>query len=154
MMQEQKITPSLWFDFQAEEAVAHYLSIFADARVETVSRYSEGEHAGKAMSVLFSIEGQRFLAINGGPHFKFTPALSLMVNCKSQAEIDHLWERLSEGGAKSRCGWLTDRYGLSWQIVPAALEQIMQSGDKERAARVMKKLMTMDKLIISDLERA
>lgn len=154
MNSSQKITPCLWFDFKAEEAVEHYLSIFDDARVETVSRYGQGEHAGAVMTILFSIQGQRFLALNGGPQFSFTPALSLMVNCRTQGEVDDLWERLSEGGAKGRCGWLTDRWGVSWQIVPAALPELLQSADAERSQRVMKKLMTMDKLEIEELERA
>jgi len=148
------VTPCLWFDFNAEEAVAHYLAIFGDARIEHISRYGAGEHAGAAMTVTFSLRGERFIALNGGPHYKFTPAISLMVDCETQNEIDAYWERLSEGGSKGRCGWLTDVFGLSWQIVPSALDEIMRFGDVDRQRRVMKAVMTMDKLDIAEIQRA
>jgi len=154
MTSRRDITPCLWFDFNAEEAVAHYLAIFPDGRIESISRYGDGPHAGAVMTILFSLRGKRFLALNGGPHYKFTPAISLMVDCETQNEIDAYWERLSEGGSKGRCGWLTDVFGLSWQIVPSALDEIMRSGDVDRQRRVMKAVMTMDKLDIAEIQRA
>ena len=122
-MSAQKFTPCLWFDFNAEEAVAHYLSIFDSGRVVASSRYGEGGPGpkGAVMTILFEIEGQTFLALNGGPQFPFTPAISLMVDCADQAEVDRLWERLCEGGKPGQCGWLTDRFGVSWQIVPGVI---------------------------------
>ncbi len=120
-MTEQKITPCLWFDFNAEEAVAHYLSIFPNSRILSTARYGEFAPGQKraVMTIYFEIDGQQLLALNGGPQYKFTPALSLMVNCDDQAEIDALWEKLAEGGEPVQCGWLTDKFGVSWQIVPA-----------------------------------
>ena len=127
----QKITPFLWFNDQAEEAMIHYTSIFKNSKIGSVSRYGEGGPgaAGMVMSATFEIEGQQFMALNGGPHFSFTPAISLFVNCESQAEVDELWERLSEGGAGGRCGWVTDKFGLSWQMVPAVLGELMCAPD-------------------------
>ena len=155
-MSGQKITPCLWFDFKAEEAVDHYLSIFKNGRIVTTSHYGEGGPGpkGAVMAILFEIEGQRFLALNGGPHFQFTPAISLMVDCDSQAELDALWDRLCEGGKPSRCGWLTDKFGLSWQIVPNLVFRTMQSGDAAAQARLMRAVMPMEKLDIPTLQQA
>ena len=148
-----RITPCLWFNFNAEEAVAHYLSVFEDSRITALTRYGEGQPgpAGAAMTIAFEIDGQSFLALNGGPQFPFTPAISLMVNCADQREIDGYWERLSEGGAKGRRGWLTDRFGVSWQIVPREVEKSLTIGDPARAQRVMRAVMKMDKLEIAVL---
>ena len=154
-MTEQKITPCLWFDFKAEEAVAHYLSIFKRSSVVSTTRYGQAGPgpAGAVMTILFEIEGQQFLALNGGPHFKFTPALSLIVNCDDQAEIDALWEKLAEGGEHVQCGWLTDKFGVSWQIVPRILPELL-SGDAERTDRVMRAVMSMKKLDIAQMQQA
>ncbi len=156
MTRTQSITPCLWFDFNAEQAVAHYLSIFKNARITSLARYGEGQPgpAGAVMTIAFEIDGQEFLALNGGPLFKFTPAISLIVNCDDQGEIDDYWERLSEGGAKGRCGWLTDKFGLSWQIVPRALPALLTGGDAAQAQRVMKAVLRMDKLDIATVRRA
>ncbi len=152
----QKITPFLWFNDQAEEAMIHYTSIFKNSKIGSVSRYGEGGPgaAGMVMSATFEIEGQQFMALNGGPHFSFTPAISLFVNCESQAEVDELWERLSEGGAGGRCGWLTDKFGLSWQIVPSVLGELMGDPDPEKSGRVMNAMLQMDKLDIAGLQQA
>lgn len=153
-MTEQKITPCLWFDSNAEDAVAHYLSIFPNSRILSTARYGEYDPVrnGKVMTIFFEIEGQRFLALNGGPHYKFTPALSLMVNCDDQAEIDALWEKLGEGGEHDQCGWLTDKFGVSWQIVPRMLPDLLK-GDAERTDRVMRAVMSMEKLDIAQMEK-
>jgi predicted 3-demethylubiquinone-9 3-methyltransferase (glyoxalase superfamily) len=155
-MSEQKITPCLWFNFNAEEAVQHYLSIFASGRIVTTARYGEAGPGpkGAVMTILSEIEGQRFLALNGGPHFTFTPAISLIVDCETQGEVDRLWERLGEGGKPSQCGWITDRFGVTWQIVPSLIPKVMQSGDAEAIARVMKAVLPMTKLDIAILKRA
>ncbi len=154
-MTEQKITPCLWFDFNAEEAVDHYLSIFPNGRILSTARYGEfaPAHKGEVMTIVFEIAGQRFMALNGGPHYKFTPAISLMVNCDDQAEIDALWEKLAEGGEHVQCGWLTDKFGVSWQIVPRALPDLL-GGDAERKDRVMQAVMSMKKLDIAQMEEA
>jgi predicted 3-demethylubiquinone-9 3-methyltransferase (glyoxalase superfamily) len=154
-MTEQKITPCLWFDFRAEEAVAHYLSIFPNSRILSTARYGESaaDRKGDVMTIVFEIEGQRFLALNGGPHHKFTSALSLMVNCADQAEIDSLWEKLAEGGEHVQCGWLTDKFGVSWQIVPRILPDLL-GGDAQRTDRVMRAVMSMKKLDIAQLHQA
>jgi predicted 3-demethylubiquinone-9 3-methyltransferase (glyoxalase superfamily) len=154
-MTEQKITPCLWFDSNAEEAVAHYLSIFPNSRILSTARYGEfaPDRTGQVMTIVFEIEGQRFLALNGGPHHKFTPALSLMVNCDDQAEIDALWEKLAEGGEHILCGWLTDKFGVSWQIVPQTLLKLV-GGDAQRTDRVMRAVMSMTKLDIIQLQQA
>ncbi len=156
MTPEKRITPCLWFNFNAEAAVAHYCAIFNDARIERIARYGPDQPGpeGAVMTILFSIEGQRFLALNGGPQFPFTPAISLIVNCDEQAEVDGYWERLSEGGAKGRCGWLTDKFGVSWQIAPRALPELLTSGDAGQANRVMKAVLAMDKLDIAAVRRA
>ncbi len=156
----QKFRPCLWYDNQAEEAANFYVSIFKNSRVKNVTYYSEevsavaGQKAGSVMTVLFELEGQEFLALNGGPIFKFTEAISIMVDCKTQAEVDELWEKLSAGGAKSNCGWLKDKYGLSWQIVPTILSEYMSGKDPAEYRRVMVALMKMDKLDIAKLKQA
>jgi predicted 3-demethylubiquinone-9 3-methyltransferase (glyoxalase superfamily) len=152
----QKITPCLWFDNNAEEAVNFYISILKNSKIMSVARYGEGGPGapGSVMTVSFLIEGQEFLALNGGPQFRFTPAISFIVNCATQEEIDELWEKLSDGGEKQQCGWLTDKYGMSWQIVPAELGQLMTSGDAARSQRVMQALLQMDKLDIERLRQA
>jgi predicted 3-demethylubiquinone-9 3-methyltransferase (glyoxalase superfamily) len=152
----QKIIPFLWFDDKAEEAVNFYVSIFKNSKVVSVTRYGEAGPGpkGSVMSATFQLEGQDFYALNGGPQFKFTPAVSLFVNCETQKEIDELWEKLSEGGRKDRCGWLTDRYGLSWQIVPSVLGKLLGDKDSEKAQRVMKAMLQMDKLDIKRLQEA
>jgi predicted 3-demethylubiquinone-9 3-methyltransferase (glyoxalase superfamily) len=156
MTSAQKITPCLWFDFKAEEAVAHYLSIFKNGRIVSTTPYGAAGPGptGAVMTILFEIDGQQFLALNGGPHFKFTAALSLIVNCDDQAEVDALWTKLSDGGAPGRCGWLTDKFGVSWQIVPRAVQSLLQSGDAQRVDRLMRVVMTMNKLDINELQQA
>jgi predicted 3-demethylubiquinone-9 3-methyltransferase (glyoxalase superfamily) len=152
----QKITPFLWFDGQAEEAMNHYVSIFKNSRITGVTRYGDAGPGpkGTVMSVTFQLEGQEFIALNGGPEFKFTEAISLFVNCETQEEVDELWAKLSEGGEKQRCGWLKDKFGLSWQIVPAALGRMLQDEDPERSKRVMEAMLQMDKIEISRLQQA
>lgn len=152
----QKITPFLWFDNNAEEAAELYVSIFKDSRILSVSRYGEAGPgpAGSAMSVTFELEGQQFMALNGGPQYKFTEAISLFVHCTTQEEVDDLWERLSAGGEEGPCGWLKDRYGLSWQIVPSVLGEWLGDEDAERAKRVMQAMLQMKKLDIQRLKQA
>jgi predicted 3-demethylubiquinone-9 3-methyltransferase (glyoxalase superfamily) len=154
-MTEQKITPCLWFDFNAEEAVAHYLSIFPNSRILSTARYGEfaAGRKGAVMTILFEIDGQRLSALNGGPQYKFTPALSLMVNCDDQGEIDALWEKLAEGGQHIECGWLTDKFGVSWQIVPRILPELL-GGDAERTDRVMRAVLSMEKLDLAEMQEA
>jgi predicted 3-demethylubiquinone-9 3-methyltransferase (glyoxalase superfamily) len=151
-----KITPFLWFNDQAEEAVAFYAAIFKDSKVGSVSRYGEGgpAPAGRVMTVEFQLAGQDFIALNGGPYFTFTPAISFFVTCATQAEVDAYWEQLSEGGEKEQCGWLKDKYGVSWQIVPAALGEMLGDPDAERARRVTQAMLQMTKLDIAALRRA
>jgi predicted 3-demethylubiquinone-9 3-methyltransferase (glyoxalase superfamily) len=150
----QKITPFLWFNDNAEEAIKLYTGLFKNSGIGSVSRYGEGGPGpkGSIMVATFQLEGQQFMALNGGPQFKFTEAISLMVNCDTQEEIDELWGKLSEGGEKSRCGWLKDKFGLSWQIVPKVLGELMQNS--ERAGNVMNALMQMDKIDIAALQQA
>ena len=156
----QKITPCLWFDDQAEEAVKFYASIFKNSKIKSITRYSEdaakvsGRPKGSVLTVAFKLAGQEFLALNGGPIFKFTEAVSFIVNCKTQAEVDRLWEKLSEGGEKGQCGWLKDKYGLSWQIVPTILSKMLQDKDARKSERVMSALLQMKKLDIKRLEQA
>ena len=156
MPQIQKITPCLWFDREAEAAVEHYMGIFANSRIVNLSRYGEGAQLpkGTALVVQFELEGQRFQALNGGPMFKFTEAISMSVRCEDQAEVDHFWDKLSAGGQPSRCGWLKDKFGLSWQVVPSMLGEVMGGPDAVRAQRVMSALMGMTKLDIDGLKRA
>lgn len=152
----QNITPFIWFDNQAEEAMNFYVSIFKDSKVLDVSRYGEagpGE-PGSVMVANFQIEGQEFSAINGGPHFKLTPAISFMVSCETQEEVDKLWDALLEGGEAMQCGWVTDRFGVTWQIIPRILSQLLQDPDPEKSGRVMKAMMEMVKLDIAGLQKA
>lgn len=152
----QKITPFLWFDDKAEEAMNFYISIFKNSTIGSVTRYGEGGPVpkGTVMTAKFQLDGQEFMALNGGPHFKFTEAISLYVNCESQEEVDELWEKLSAGGEKGRCGWLKDKYGLSWQIIPTALGELLQDKDAAKSKRVMMAMMQMDKIEIDTLKRA
>jgi len=152
----QKITPFLWFDNNAEEAAELYVSIFRDSKILSVSRYGDAGPgpAGSAMSVTFELEGQQFMALNGGPQYKFTEAISLFVHCTTQEEVDDLWARLSAGGEEGPCGWLKDRYGLSWQIVPSVLGEWLGDEDAEKAKRVMQAMLQMKKLDIRRLKQA
>ena len=156
----QKITPCLWFDNQAEEAVNFYVSIFKNSKIGSVARYGEegakvsGRPKGTVMTVTFQLDGQEFMALNGGPMFKFTEAISFIVNCKTQQEVDELWEKLSKGGEEGPCGWLKDKYGVSWQIVPIVLGEMLQDKDPEKSERVMKVMLQMRKLDIKSLEQA
>jgi predicted 3-demethylubiquinone-9 3-methyltransferase (glyoxalase superfamily) len=152
----QKIVPFLWFDDKAEEAVNFYVSVFKNSKVVSVTRYGEAGPGpkGTVMSATFQLEGQDFYALNGGPLFKFTPAVSLFVNCETQREIDELWEKLSEGGSKQQCGWVTDRYGLSWQVVPTVLGGLLRDKDPAKSQRVLKAMMQMNKLDIKGLQDA
>jgi predicted 3-demethylubiquinone-9 3-methyltransferase (glyoxalase superfamily) len=152
----QKITPFLWFDHQAEEAAAFYTSVFPNSKITAVTRYGEAGPgpSGSVMTVAFELDGQPFTALNGGPHFKFTEAVSFVVHCEMQPEVDEFWEKLSEGGQEVQCGWLKDKYGLSWQIVPVVLIEMMKDQDAARKERVVKAFMQMKKLEISDLEEA
>lgn len=151
-----KITPFLWFDTQAEEAANHYISIFKTGRILDVSRVGEDgtTPSGSVTVVTFDLCGQRLVAFNGGPYFKFTEAISMSVDCQSQDEVDELWSKLCEGGEPSRCGWLKDKYGLSWQIVPSRLPELLQSPDRATAARVTAAMMKMTKIDIAELEKA
>ena len=152
----QKITTFLWFNDQAEEAANFYVSVFPHSKIDSMSRYGDAGPGpkGSVMTVTFQLEGQKFIALNGGPHFRFTPAISLFVNCESQEEVDRLWDKLSQGGKKDRCGWLEDRYGLSWQIIPVALMELISDPDKQKAGRVMKAMLEMDKIDLGKLEAA
>lgn len=158
----QRITPFLWFDDQAEEAVNLYVSVFDNSRITSTTRYGKagaqaaGRKEGSVMTIGFELDGQEFGALNGGPHFKFSEALSLMVNCQNQAEVDHFWSRLSEGGDEraQQCGWLKDRFGLSWQIVPVQLNQLLSDPDPDRARRAMEAMLKMKKLDIAALQQA
>ena len=159
-MKTQKITPFLWFDDNAEEAVKFYVSIFKNSKIGRMTRYGEegakvsGRPEGTVMTIAFQLEGQTFAALNGGPHFKFTEAISLVVNCKTQKEVDELWEKLSEGGEEGQCGWLKDKFGLSWQIVPTVLSKMLQDKDPKKSERVMQALIQMRKFDIKRLKQA
>ena len=152
----QKITPFLWFDHQAEEAANFYVSIFKNSRIVAITRYGESEPGPKdsVMTVEFELEGQRFTALNGGPVFKFTEAISLVVNCENQQEVDEFWDKLSAGGQIVECGWLKDKYGLAWQITPVKLLEMIKDPDPVRKGRAMKAMMKMKKLDIAVLEEA
>ena len=156
----QRIAPFLWFDHQAEEAATFYVSIFKNSRITSVARYDDaaakasGRPKGSVMTVAFELDGQEFTALNGGPLFKFTEAISLAVNCETQEEVDTFWAKLSEGGATQQCGWLQDKYGVSWQIVPTILGKLMQDKDAEKSKRVMQAMMQMTKIEIAGLKRA
>jgi predicted 3-demethylubiquinone-9 3-methyltransferase (glyoxalase superfamily) len=156
----QKITSCLWFDQQAEEAVNFYVSLFKNSKIVNVARYDEasaqasGQPKGSVMTVTFQLEGQEFMALNGGPAFKFTEAISFIVNCETQEEVDRLWNALTQGGEEVQCGWLKDKYGLSWQIVPTILEELLSDPDPVKAQRVMQAMLQMKKLDIAGLRRA
>jgi predicted 3-demethylubiquinone-9 3-methyltransferase (glyoxalase superfamily) len=152
----QKITPFLWFNDKAEEAANFYVSIFKDSRVVRTTRYGDAGPGpkGSVMSVVFQLQGQDFYALNGGPQFSFTPAISFFVSCETQQEVDELWEKLSEGGGKHQCGWLHDKYGVSWQIVPTLLGKLLQDKDAKKANRVMQAMLQMTKLDMKALQQA
>ncbi len=152
----QKITPFLWFDNDAEEAANFYVSIFPNSEIKAVSRYGDSgpRPKGSVMVVSFELNGQEFSALNGGPQFKFTPAISFFVNCETQQEVDQLWEKLSAGGRKDRCGWLQDKFGVSWQIIPTALMKLMSGPDREKSNRVMQAMLQMNKIDIEGLQHA
>lgn len=152
----RKITPMLWFDSQAEEAAKFYVSIFKNSKLGKISRYGETGPGpkGSVMTVAFELDGQHFTALNGGPMFKFTEAVSFVVHCKTQDEVDHMWNRLSEGGTTQQCGWLKDKYGLSWQIVPDALIELATDPDAKKSQRVMQAMMQMVKIDIAKLRQA
>jgi predicted 3-demethylubiquinone-9 3-methyltransferase (glyoxalase superfamily) len=156
MPPKQKITTFLWFDNNAEEAINHYISIFRNSRIVSVTRNIEGGPGpkGTVLTATFEIEGQQFMALNGGPMFKFTEAISLFVNCETQEEVDELWEKLSAGGKKDRCGWLKDKFGLSWQIIPSALGEMLQDKDPVRAKRVVDAMLRMDRIDVNLLQQA
>lgn len=158
----QKITPCLWFDDQAEEAVEFYISIFRNSKIVNIARYGEAGHevhgkpAGTVMTVAFELEGQAFTALNGGPMFKFNEAISFQVNCETQEEVDYYWEKLSEGGDEKaqQCGWLKDKYGASWQVVPSVLPELINDPDSEKSQRAMQAMLQMKKIDIDELKRA
>jgi predicted 3-demethylubiquinone-9 3-methyltransferase (glyoxalase superfamily) len=152
----QKITPFLWYDNNAEEAVNQYISIFRNSKITNIARYGEAGPGpkGSVMTIEFQLEGKDFIALNGGPMFKFTEAISLSVDCKTQQEVDELWEKLSAGGQPGQCGWLKDKYGLSWQIVPSILIEMLQDKDAEKSKRVMQAMLQMSKIDIAALKRA
>jgi predicted 3-demethylubiquinone-9 3-methyltransferase (glyoxalase superfamily) len=155
-MTSKPFTTCLWFDNQGEEAAQFYTSVFKDSRIHGVHRYTEAGPgpAGSVMTVYFELNGQQFLALNGGPEYSFNPAVSLVVECADQAEVDYYWERLGEGGQEIACGWLQDKYGLSWQVVPSVLLERITDPDREKAARVTAAMLTMKKLDIAEIERA
>jgi predicted 3-demethylubiquinone-9 3-methyltransferase (glyoxalase superfamily) len=158
----QKITPCLWFDDQAEEAVEFYISIFRNSKIVNIARYGEAGHevhgkpAGTVMTVAFELDGQTFTALNGGPMFKFNEAISFQVNCETQEEVDYYWEKLSEGGDEKaqQCGWLKDKYGASWQVVPSVLPELINDPDSEKSQRAMQAMLQMKKIDIDELKRA
>lgn len=152
----QKIIPNLWFDTQAEEAAHFYVSVFKDARIVDVTRYTDAGPgpAGTVVTVEFELDGQRFVGINGGPHFTFDEAISFQISCETQQEVDYYWERLTDGGEEGQCGWLKDRYGLSWQVVPTVLEALLSDSDRERAKRATEAMFAMRKLDIAALRAA
>lgn len=158
----QKINPFLWFDNNAEEAVNFYVSIFKNSKIIQIKRYPEGmddpnvkDMGGKVLTAVFELDGQQFMAMDGGPMFKFNEAISMMVDCEDQEEVDYYWEKLTaDGGEESVCGWLKDKYGLSWQITPRALPKLISDPDQEKARRVMQAMMKMKKIVIKDLEEA
>jgi len=157
---KHKITPCLWFDTQAEEAARFYTSIFENSRIKRIARYGEagrethGKEAGSVITVEFEIDGQTFVALNGGPHIKFNEAISLQVSCETQDELDYFWNKLSDGGRESQCGWLKDKYGVSWQIVPSILSQMMADAERAKSERAMNALLKMKKFNLETLQRA
>lgn len=152
----QKITPFLWFDGKAEEAANFYVSIFKNSKIESLSRYGEEGPGpeGTVMSATFQLDGQEFIALNGGPLFTFSPAISFFVHCETQQEVDELWEKLSEGGETQQCGWLKDKFGVSWQVIPSVLGELLQDDDDEKASNVMKAMLQMEKIDIEGLQQA
>lgn len=153
----QKITPNLWFDGNAEEAAEFYVDVFADGKIDKIARYPEGSPgpAGEVMTVEWELNGQRFIGINGGPQFKFSEAVSFMISCADQAEVDHYWERLTaDGGREGQCGWLTDRFGLAWQVVPEGIDEVFGDPDPKRAERAMQAMLGMGKLDLAALRAA
>lgn len=156
----QNITPCLWFDDQGEEAASFYVAIFKNSKIVNLSRYSEvghelhGKPPGSVMAVAFELDGQKFTALNGGPDFKFNEAVSFQINCETQEEVDYYWERLSEGGDEKACGWLKDKYGVSWQVVPIVLQLMISDPDSEKSKRAMVALLKMKKLDIAELQQA
>ena len=152
----QKITPFLWFDGKAEEAMKFYVSIFKNSKAGRIRRYGEAGPGpkGAVMSATFQLDGQEFMALNGGPQFTFSPAISFFVNCETQEEVDELWEKLSAGGEKQRCGWLKDKFGVSWQIIPSALGEMLSDADAGKSSRVMKAMLQMDRIDIERLNQA
>ena len=160
LMTTKKITPCLWFDSQAEEAAKFYVSVFTNSKIGKTSRYGKegfeihGRKAGTVMTVEFEIDGQKFVALNGGPHFKFNEAVSFQVHCETQQEIDYFWSELGKGGQESHCGWLKDKFGLSWQVIPQALPQMLLDENSESAQRVMRSMLQMRKIDLATLEQA
>ena len=156
----QKITPFLWFDTQAEEAVNYYVSIFRNSKIVSVARYGDdgakvsGRPKGSVMTVAFQLDGQPFVALNGGPVFTFSPAISFVVDCRTQEEVDQLWDKLSAGGEQQQCGWLRDKYGVTWQIVPSVLGELMSDPDPAKSQRVMQAMLQMTKLDIKGVQQA
>ena len=152
----QKITPFLWFDSQAEEAANYYVSVFRNSKIRRTSRYGEAGPGpkGSVMTVEFELDGNEFVALNGGPHYQITPAVSFVVNCKDQADVDYYWDKLTAGGLPVQCGWLTDKFGVSWQVVPTRLSELLVDPDKAKAQRVMSAMMKMIKLDVPTLEQA
>ena len=152
----QKITPFLWFDSQAEEAANYYVSVFRNSRIRRTARYGDAGPGpkGSVMTVEFELDGNEFVALNGGPHYKITPAVSFVVNCKDQADVDYYWDKLTAGGLPVQCGWLTDKFGVSWQVVPTRLSELLVDPDKAKAQRVMSAMMKMIKLDVPTLEQA
>jgi predicted 3-demethylubiquinone-9 3-methyltransferase (glyoxalase superfamily) len=152
----KKITPFLWFDGKAEEAMNYYVSVFKKSKILSITRYGEEGPGpkGTVMTAAFELNGQEFTALNGGPQFTFSPAISFVVNCETQQEVDELWEKLSEGGEKQNCGWLKDKYGLSWQVIPTMLIEMLQDKDAEKSSRVMKAMLQMNKIDIKTLKQA
>jgi predicted 3-demethylubiquinone-9 3-methyltransferase (glyoxalase superfamily) len=162
MINSQKIKPCLWFDGRAEEAANFYVAIFKNSRITNISHFGDagqeihGQKAGSVMTAAFELEGQPFVALNGGPQFKFNEAISLQIHCETQEEVDHFWEKLSQGGdpAAQQCGWLKDKYGLSWQVIPTVLFEMLEDPDAEKSNRAMTAMMQMKKLDIAQLQRA
>jgi predicted 3-demethylubiquinone-9 3-methyltransferase (glyoxalase superfamily) len=153
---QQRITPNLWFDTEAEEAAAFYISVFKQSRIVHVAHYTEGapREAGTVMVVEFELDGQRFVGINGGPQFAFDEAVSFQITCEDQDEVDYYWDKLTEGGEEGPCGWLKDRFGLSWQVTPAGMEELFSDPDPTRAQRAMQAMLKMKKLDVEELRRA
>jgi predicted 3-demethylubiquinone-9 3-methyltransferase (glyoxalase superfamily) len=153
---QQKITPNLWFDTQAQDAAEFYISVFENSRIVNTTHYNEAgpREAGMVMTVEFELDGQRFVGINGGPEFTFDEAVSFQIDCDTQGDVDYYWDKLSEGGKEGPCGWLKDRYGLSWQVVPAGMEEMLTDADPQRAQRAMQAMLQMGKLDIDALRRA